>query len=194
MEGIGTHFVEGRRGSGLELEQRIMRCANRLPGVRFLWRLLGLVWNRGHLSPLLKSQSRMSRCVLQCRCTVPPRLGSPSHSARFSTVVFLPNIVFHGCACGGRGAEGTRYKVQTAATETVPGQAVCAPNDVLFPNPTPTPSPPPLQTQSKEWNIAMFLNSECACNIAEMWPRPMMEELPNIAAYAYQDVHVWSAL
>ena len=25
-------------------------------------------------------------------------------------------------------------------------------------------------------------------------PWPMRMELPNIAAYAYQDVHVWSAL
>ena len=53
-----------------------------------------------------------------------------------------------------------------------------------------SPTQPPHQAQIKECSIAMFLNSECACNIAEMWPRPMMEELPNIAAYAHQDVHV----
>ena len=32
------------------------------------------------------------------------------------------------------------------------------------------------------------------CSIAIQWPWPHVVELPNIAAYAYQDVHVWSAL
>ena len=71
---------------------------------------------------------------------------------------------------------------QSCATSVAP----CWHKLLLYPSPT--------QTQSKESGIAMTLNSERACSIAEMWPRPMMEELPNIAAYAYQDVHVWSAL
>ena len=48
--------------------------------------------------------------------------------------------------------------------------------------------------QGKDCSIAMTSCTDLICRLADLWPRPMMMELLNIAAYAYQDVHVWSAL
>ena len=39
--------------------------------------------------------------------------------------------------------------------------------------------------QGKDYSIAMTLGTDLISRLANLWPRPMVMELPNIAAYAY---------